>query len=109
MSLLADPASRVALHVRLSPTDLPADLPRTGPTGAVDPLIGGFNSVDEWRDQLFDKNGQLVVPDPNVDGVAWRAFLAWAYHVNPDLAAAVDQMHTTMMKGFNTQVRRSQS
>ncbi|HLF40409.1 MAG TPA: hypothetical protein VI854_02930 [Acidimicrobiia bacterium] len=109
VSLLADPSARAALHLKLSPADLPAELPvnRTNPTGGVDNYLDGFESVDEWRDQIF-KDGNLVVPDPNADGVAWDAFVAWAQYVNPDLAAAARQMHATMHDAFNTQIDFSQ-
>ncbi|MGH8975483.1 MAG: hypothetical protein ACRD0C_20045 [Acidimicrobiia bacterium] len=104
VSLLADPSNRESLDLKLSSADLPAELPgnRTDPTGGVDTLIEGFGSVDEWRDQIF-KDGNLVVPDPNADPVAWDAFLAWAQHVNPDLATAADQMHATMHGAFQDQ------
>ncbi|MGH8975482.1 MAG: hypothetical protein ACRD0C_20040 [Acidimicrobiia bacterium] len=92
--LLVDPASQAAFAPRLSPTDLPAQLPvnPTDPTGGVDALIEGFESVGEWRDHVFSDR-DLVVPNPNVDAVAWDAFLAWAQYVNPDLAVAADNLY----------------
>ena len=98
-SLLADLNAQAAFAPRMSPSDLPPELPRRGPTGGVDPLLGAFDSVDEWRDQLFEDN-RFVVPDPNADGIAWRALLAWVLYVNPDLAGVSDQLHNVFNRHF---------
>ncbi|MGH9043227.1 MAG: hypothetical protein ACRDZ3_23710 [Acidimicrobiia bacterium] len=103
VSLLADPSARAAMHLRLSPADLPAELPvsPTDPTGGVDPHVAGFESVDEWRRVMFDDRGRLVVPDPNDPDGDWGAFLAWAQYVNPDLAVAARKLHDV----FNAALR----
>lgn len=106
VSLLADPTVRPELNLKLSPADFPETLPRRA-DGDIDPLLGGFESVQEWRDLIF-KGDQLVVPDPNIDGLAWDAFRAWARYVNPDLSSAAHRMHSTMMGPFDQKVTRGQ-
>ncbi|HLF40410.1 MAG TPA: hypothetical protein VI854_02935 [Acidimicrobiia bacterium] len=107
VSLLADPSAQARFAPKVSPSDLPTELPvnRFNPTGGIDPLIDGFESVNEWRDQIFS-DGHLVVPNPNADGLAWDAFLAWAQYVNPDLAGAARKLHNAFNGIFLSPVRR---
>jgi hypothetical protein len=107
VALLADPTTQARLAPRISPSDLPPELPvdPTDPTGGVDPLVDGFESVDQWRDQIF-KDGNLVVPDPNANTVAWSSFLAWAQYVNPDLPVAADEIYNVFNRVFLSPIRR---
>lgn len=63
--------------------------------------------MKEWRDLIFNGD-QLVVPDPNADGLAWDAFRAWARYVNPNLSSTANNMHSTMMAAFDQKVTRGQ-
>ena len=83
VALLVNPATRSALAPRLSPDDLPAEVPdnRNLPVA----------TRDEWRQQLFDDRSRLVVPGP-FDPVRWRSFLGWVEAVNADLGVAVHEV-----------------
>lgn len=97
-SLLADPPTQARLAPRLSPNDFPTTIP-TDPDGEVDPLLGGFESIDQWRDEFFD-DGKLTVPQPNDDGLGWDVFRAWARYVNPDLASTARQIFEAFQGHF---------
>lgn len=96
VSVLADPDERAALGLRLSPTDLPAEVP----AGRNLPVA----TREEWIENLFDDHGRLVVPQPS-DPVRWRSFLGWAEAVNPDLRARVRALTDPMYHTFQWAVR----
>ena len=83
VALLAHPATRAALAPRLSPDDLPADVPKD--------LNLPVASREEWRQDLFDDQNRLVVPSPFDPGL-WRSFDGWVKTVNPLLWAAVEEL-----------------
>lgn len=82
VALLVNPATRSALAPRLSPDDLPAEVPNRNLPVA---------NRDEWRQQLFDDSSRLVVPGP-FDPVRWVSFLGWVEAVNAELGVAVHQV-----------------
>lgn len=82
VALLANPRTRATLAPRLSPDDLPAEVPDLNLTVAT---------RDEWREQLFDNQNRLVVPSPYDPG-RWKSFLAWAETVNPAIRNAVSDL-----------------
>ena len=83
VALLAHPATRATLAPRLSPDDLPADVPND--------LNLPVATREEWREDLFDEQNRLVVPSP-FDPGRWRSFQGWVKAVNPLLWAAVDEL-----------------
>jgi hypothetical protein len=92
VSVLADPEERAALALRLSPADLPAEVP------------AGLNlnvaSRDEWARDLFDERGQLLVPQPSDPG-RWKSFLAWSETVNPELRNRISALTDPMFDSFD--------
>lgn len=83
VALLAHPATRAALAPRLSPDDLPADVPND--------LNLPVATRQEWREDLFDDQNRLVVPSP-FDPGRWRSFVGWVKTVNPLLWAAIEEL-----------------
>lgn len=83
VALLAHPGTRAALAPRLSPDDLPAEVP--------DDLNLPVDNREDWREKLFDEHDRLVVPSP-FDVVAWRAFIGWTKVVNPTLRLPVSDL-----------------
>lgn len=81
--LLAYPATRFALAPRLSPDDLPAEVPGN--------LNLPVTNRQEWRQNLFDDQNHLVVPGPS-DPVRWRSFLGWIKTVNPDFGFVAESL-----------------
>jgi hypothetical protein len=82
VALLAHPGTRAALAPRLSPDDLPAEVPRDRNLPVA--------SSEEWQAQLFDDQNRLVVP--SFRSIRWRSFIGWVQAVNPTLWAAVDDL-----------------
>ncbi|MGH9004447.1 MAG: hypothetical protein ACRDYV_15085, partial [Acidimicrobiia bacterium] len=76
VSVLTNPDQRAALGLRLSPADLPAEVPAD--------LNLSVASREEWVRNLFDDEGRLTVPQPSDPG-RWNSFLGWAQTVNPEL------------------------
>jgi hypothetical protein len=83
VALLADPATRAALALRLSPDDLPAEVPED--------LNLSVANRQEWREDLFDDQNRLVVPTP-VDHGRWRSFIGWTKVVNSKLRLAAENL-----------------
>lgn len=96
VSVLADPDERTALGLRLSPTDLPTEVPRD--------LNLPVGTREEWARDLFDEHGKLVVPQPS-DSVRWRSFIGWAKTVNPKLWDRISDITDPMFQSFETAVR----
>lgn len=96
VSVLADPDERAALGLRLLPTDLPAEIPHD--------LNLPVGTREEWARDLFDQNGNLVVPQPS-DSVRWRSFIGWAKTVNPKLWDRISDLTDPMSQSFETAVR----
>ena len=96
VSVLADADERAVLVLRLSPTDLPAEVP----AGLNLPVT----TREEWVRDLFGEDGQLVVPQPS-DAVRWRSFIGWVKTVNPDLGARVSELAKPMFQSFEAAVR----
>lgn len=82
VALLAHPATRAALAPRLSPNDLPFEVPDLNLPVA---------NRKEWQEDLFDNQQRLVVPGP-LDPVRWRSFDGWARTVNPALRGTVHDL-----------------
>lgn len=83
VALLANPDTRAAFAPRLSPADLPVD---------VDPALNlSVATREEWQDELFDEQDRLVVPSP-FDARRWKAFIGWAWAVNPTLRNQVSDL-----------------
>ncbi len=80
--LLAHPGTRAALAPRLSPDDLPAEVP--------DDRNLPVDSRDDWQRKLFDDQNRLVVP--SLDPVAYRSFIGWIEAVSPDLGFAASRL-----------------
>jgi hypothetical protein len=97
VSLLADPATRTRLGVKLHTDSLPRKLPN-------DPVFrnSGINTVREWQAEVFP-NGVLQVPDPS-DEKKWELFLAWARYANPQLASTANELRDTMHRSFHDQI-----
>lgn len=97
VSLLADPATRDRLGVKLLPDSFPPELPD-------DPILRNRNvdTVEEWRAEVFP-NGVLQVPDP-YDHKRWGSFLAWAKYVNTQLAATANELGDTMRDSFEAEI-----
>lgn len=97
VSLLADPATRDRLGVKLLPDSFPPELPD-------DPILRNRNidTVEGWQAEVFP-NGVLQVPDP-YDHKGWGSFLAWAKYVNPQLAATANELGDTMRDSFEAEI-----
>lgn len=93
--LLLDPASRGALAPRLSPDDLPAELPINPETQKVDGHLFEIPTVEEWRRLLFDGQGRLIVPDADFRP---GEFDAWAKYVNPAFDEAAGALAGVMQR-----------
>lgn len=87
VALLAHPGTRAALAPRLSPDDLPAEVPRDRNLPVA--------SREEWQADLFDDQKRLVVPSP-FDPLRWRSFIGWVQAVNPTLWVAVDDLTSSV-------------
>lgn len=96
VSVLTDPDERVALGLRLSPADLPAEVP----TDRNLPVA----TREEWARDLFDERGNLVVPQPSDPG-RWRSFIGWTETVNPELRKRVSALTDPMFQSFERAVR----
>ena len=96
VSVLTDSAERAALGLRLSPADLPAEVP----TDLNLPVA----TREEWARDLFDDRGNLVVPQPS-DPRRWRSFIGWAETVNPELWDRVSDLTDRMFPSFERAVR----
>lgn len=83
VALLAHPGTRAALAPRLSPDDLPAEVP--------DDLNLPVATRAEWREDLFDDHNRFVVPSP-LDPGRWRSFIGWTKVVSPKLRFAVQNL-----------------
>jgi hypothetical protein len=92
VSVLGDPEERAALGLRLSPADLPAELPAD--------LNLSVTNREEWARDIFDEKGQLVVPQPSDPG-RWNSFLAWTKTVNPELRNRVSALTDPMFGAFD--------
>jgi hypothetical protein len=96
VSVLTDPDERAALGLRLSPADLPAEVP-----GDLNLPVA---TREEWARDLFDEDGHLVVPQPS-DPVRWRSFIGWTKAVNPELRHRVSDLTNPMFQSFEAAVR----
>ena len=96
VSVLADSDERAALSLRLSPADLPVEIP----AGLNLPVA----TREEWVRDLFDEHGDLVVPQPS-DSMRWRSFIGWAETVNPELWERVSDLTDPMFQHFEWAVR----
>jgi hypothetical protein len=96
VSVLTDPAQRAALDLHLSPSDLPAELPRN--------LNLNVTTRQEWLRDLFDDQGRLTVPQPSDVG-RWKSFLRWSETVNPRLEDRVRELTNPMFDAFDRTAR----
>ncbi|MGH8511763.1 MAG: hypothetical protein ACREU8_10415, partial [Gammaproteobacteria bacterium] len=92
VSVLADPDDRAALGLRLSPADLPAEVPAN--------LNLSVTSREDWARDLFDQQGRLIVPTP-ADPARWDSFIGSTKAVNPELRDRVSALTGPMFDGFD--------
>lgn len=83
VALLAHPATRAALAPRMSPDDLPAEVPKDRNLPVA--------TREDWKQDLFDDQNRLVVPSA-FDPRRWRSFIGWTEVVSPRLRFAAERL-----------------